>query len=143
MWILGKGEIYGDYREGNMLKADSDLSWVDATPEYTQWLNNTKQYFNFHPDSGVTIGQKDEKFYVNINSTEMGFYDNSSGQRHKVVSISNNAAQIKNATFYGDKGTTFNNNAKFNQQAEFEKQVDMMGFVWKKESNNSLSLVLN
>ena len=65
----------------------------------------------------------------------MGFYDNSTGQNQKVVSISNNSANIKNLTV--DDSATFNANTKFNSEVNF------FGFVWKKESNGSLSLAIS
>ena len=55
----------------------------------------------------------------------------------KVVSISNNSATIQNATFEGGNDTTFDNNAQFN------KQVNFGNFVWKIESNGSLSLAID
>ena len=65
----------------------------------------------------------------------MGFYDNSEGQNQKVVNISNNAAIIKDLTVEVD--------AEFNCDASFNgSQVNFFGFVWKKESNGSMSLVL-
>ena len=41
--------------------------------------NNVKQYMKFDPDTGLKIAQDSDKFYVNIDATEMGFYDNSNG----------------------------------------------------------------
>ena len=64
----------------------------------------------------------------------MGFYDNSNGQNQEVVSISNNSATIKNLTVNDD--ATFDCNATFNQQVKFGN------FVWKTESNGSLSLAI-
>lgn len=148
LWILADGETYGDYGPGSVLKADEDLNWVDAISEYTELLNNAKQYFEFNADTGLKIGQKDEKFYVNIDSQEMGFYDNTNGQHEKVVSISNNSANIKNATFEGENGTIFQNDATFQQNATFEQQINIKtsdstaGFAWKVEENGSLSLVI-
>lgn len=148
LWILGDGEICGEYGPGTMLKATTDSEsfneshWIDAMEENTKVLNNIKQYFEFNADTGLKIGQKDEKFYVNISSTEMGFYDNSNGQNEKVVNISNNSANIKNAIFDGAKNTTFNNNAIFNQQINMYKSGSESGFAFQIESNGSFSLIV-
>lgn len=108
--------------------------WVDADEETTELKNNIKQYFSFSTDNGLKIGQIDEKFYVNINSTEMGFYDNSVGQNQKVVSISNSAATIKNLTVQ--------EGAQFDCDATFTEPVRMFNFMWQEETNGSFSLVV-
>ena len=140
LWILSAGEAYGEFSVGSTLKAiaTSDIfneeHWVDADEEYTELKRNIQQYFGFDPDTGLRIGQTDNKFYVNISSTEMGFYDNSEGQHQKVVSIGNNAATIKDLTVEDD--------AEFNCNATFNKQVQFGNFVWQIESNGSLSLAV-
>lgn len=140
LWILADGETCGNFGPGSMLKAINSSSifdasdWIDADTELTELRNNINQYFEFNKTTGLKIGQTDEKFYVNISPTEMGFYDNSSGQNQKVVSISNNSATIKNLTVNDD--ATFDCNATFNQQVKFGN------FVWKTESNGSLSLAI-
>lgn len=134
LWILADGEKCGNYGPGSMLKANVTSNtfnashWEDAMEENTAILNNVKQYFLFNDDTGLRIGQADEKFYVNISSTEMGFYDASSGTAQKVVSISNQSATIKNLTV--EDGATFNCEVKFGD------------FIWKMENNGSLSLAL-
>lgn len=141
LWILSDGEVCGSFGPGSMLKATTTSNtfnqdhWIDADAEMTNLKNNINQYFEFNKNTGLKIGQADEKFYVNIRSTEMGFYDNSTGQNQKVVSISNNSANIKNLTV--DDSATFNANTKFNSEVNF------FGFVWKKESNGSLSLAIS
>ena len=110
------------------------MHWIDADAEYTELKDNIKQYFAFDPDTGLRIGQTNQKFYVNIGSTEMGFYDNSKGQNQKVVNIGNNAATIKNLTV--------EDNAEFNCNTTFNKQVQFYDFVWKTEINGSLSLAI-
>ena len=140
LWILADGEICGSFGPGSMLKSINNSStfnasdWVDADAELTELRNNINQYFEFNKNTGLKIGQTDEKFYVNISSTEMGFYDNSAGQNQKVVSISNNSATIKNLTV--------NDNATFNCNSTFNQQVRFGNFVWKTESNGSLSLAI-
>jgi hypothetical protein len=108
--------------------------WVDISPENTELQNNIYQNFEFNKETGLTIGQTDNKFYVNIDSEEMGFYDNSTGENQKVVHISNSTANIDNVVIEG--------NAEFDCNAQFNQQVDFFGFVWKKESNGSLSLAV-
>lgn len=135
LWILADGETCGDFGPGSMLKATttsstfSESHWEDAMEENTAVINNIRQYFLFNADTGLRIGQSDENFYVNISSTEMGFYDASSGSAQKVVSISNQSATIKNLTV--EDGATFNCEVRFGD------------FVWKTESNGSLSLALS
>lgn len=142
LWILSANNECGEFGAGTMLKAIQDSNgsfdpthWIDADAEITNLKKNIYQYFKFDQNSGLKIGQTDEKFYVNINSTEMGFYDNSEGQNQKVVSISNNQATIQNATFEGSHGTYFDNMAVFMQQVRFGP------FVWQVEDNGSLSLI--
>lgn len=132
LWILADGEICGDFSSGSMLKATLTSStfdeshWVDVDEEATEQKKNIRQYFLFNKDTGLRIGQSDDMFYVNISSTEMGFYDASSGTAQKVVSISNQSATIKNLTV--EDGATFNCEIKFGN------------FILKTESNGSLSL---
>lgn len=109
--------------------------WVDISPEDTKQKNNIYQNFTFNKEDGLIIGQTDNEFYVKIDSKEMGFYDNSAGQNQKVVYISNSTANIDNVLVEGS--AEFDCNTKFNQQ------VDFFGFVWKKESNGSLSLAID
>lgn len=148
LWILADNETCNGFGSGSMLKANVGSNafnashWVDAMTDTTEMKNNIKQYFSFDSDSGLRIGQKDEKFYVNISSTEMGFYDNSdaSNPNQKVVSIGKNSATIKNAVV--------EDSAKFNCNTSFSRQVNMLkygtetGFSWKVEENGSLSLVV-
>ena len=151
MWILGKGEIYGKYGEGSILKADEKLNWVDAIPGITTTITNIKESFTWDAN-GIKVmkrvtdsnGNVTNPFYVHIDSTRMGFHSveyNSNGSVKndvEVVHIGNNSATIQNATFEGSKGTTFNNNTTFNQPVNIQQ-----GFIFKKESNGSLSLAVD
>jgi hypothetical protein len=145
LWILADGEFYPEdnpiYMAGSMLRADENLNWVDTMDENTQFINNVKQYFAFDAGTGLKIGQKDEKFYVNISSTEMGFYDNSdiNNPDQKVVSIGNKSATIKNMVV--NESADFNCSATFNKEIEIRE--DTMGFIWKIESNGSFSLAIS
>lgn len=149
LWILAEGESCGDFKPGSMLKATETSStfnqshWVDADAEMSQLKNNIKQYFSFDEDNGLKIGQKDEKFYVNIDATEMGFYDNSnpSNPNQKVVSIGNNSATIKKPIFKED--AKFENNVTFNGQINMYKPDTTTGFIFKLEENGSLSLAIS
>lgn len=153
IWVLGPGAVFEkdgvQYESGSMLRVtlnnEDQKEWVDANSAYTAMKQNIEQHFTFDKTNGLKIGQTDQKFYVNIKSIGMEICENpniassSSGVEHdpnSVVLISNESAEIKNATFKGDNGTTFNNNTQFNQP------VDMMGFVWQKEENGSLSLAI-
>lgn len=136
LWILSTedGEIFKDFGEGAMLKANTTSStfnishWIDVDEEATEQKKNIRQYFLFNADTGLRIGQSGDKFYVNISSTEMGFYDASSGVAQKVVSISNQSATIKDLTV--------------EDRATFNCEVHFGNFILKTESNGSLSLAL-
>lgn len=134
LWILADEETCGDFGPGSMLKADTtsgtfdESHWKDVDEDGTEQKNNIKQYFLFNQDTGLRIGQADDKFYVNISSTEMGFYDASDGTAQKVVSISNQSAKIKNLTV--EDGALFNCEVQFGN------------FILKTENNGSLSLAL-
>lgn len=128
---------------GTLLKAIESSStfnydhWVDISLKNTQMQNGIYQNFTFDKESGLRIGQTDNKFYVNIDSQEMGFYSkDDNGEDTKVVHIGDKSAGIQNATFDGSDGTTFNNNVTFNAE------VKALGLTFKKELNNSWSLVI-
>lgn len=135
LWVLADGESCGDYGPGSMLKSTTtsstfnDSHWIDAIEQVTTMHNDIYQTFGFSRDSsngkmqGLTIGQTDNAFYVNITSTEMGFYDAS---KNKVVSIGNQSATIKNLTV--------------KDGAFFDCEVHFGDFILKTESNGSLSL---
>lgn len=145
IWILADGESYPAdnpiYGSGSILKADENKNWIDTMSENTKFINNAKQYFSFDSENGLKIGQKDEKFYVNIDSQEMGFYDNSDSENpnQKVVSIGNKSATIKNMIV--NESSTFDCNATFNN--EMHVKGSSSHFVWKIESNGSLSLAVS
>lgn len=143
LWILADGENCGDYGPGSMLKSIitskifNESHWIDADEDGTMLKQNIKQYFQFNADTGLKIGQKDEKFYVNISATEMGLYDNSDPNypNKKAVSIGNNSSTIKNLV--AQDNATFDCNVKFvNEINIFDK------FVLKKETDGSVSLVV-
>lgn len=153
LWILADGELYPKnnpiYSYGSILKADENLNWIDATPYVTKTISNIEQYFEFNKDSGLKIGQKDEKFYVNISSTRMSFYDKSNGEDEaererdpdEAVYISNKSTVMKKLIVEDD--------AKFESPASFEKDINIYkpntttGFSFKIESNGSFSLVVS
>jgi hypothetical protein len=143
LWILSENDedLFGELCAGTMLKAIIASSvfdkshWIDVDQEATSQKKNIKQYFLFNANTGLRIGQSDDKFYVNISSTRMSFCENpliqSSGtdeviDPNEVVSISNQSAKIKNLTV--EDGATFN------------CEVKLLGFILTKESNGSLSL---
>ena len=111
--------------------------WVDISPEETELQNNIYQNFEFNKETGLKIGQTDNRFYVNIDSQKMGFHSVDDNKNDvEVVNIGVNSATVQNATFEGSGGTTFNNNAQFNQEVGFGN------FVWQRETDGSLSLVV-
>lgn len=147
LWILSNNEVYPEddpiYGAGSILKANENLEWIDATPNISTTVSNIKQYFEFNQNNGLKIGQRDNKFYVNIDSQKMGFHSvDNNGHDVEVVHIGNNSATVQNATFEGSDGTVVNNNATFNHQVNFYSPNNQSGFTWKVESNGSLSLVV-
>lgn len=137
LWILADGETCGKFTAGSILKAEVDSSvfneshWVDAIESTTKILNN----FTFSPETGLRIGQTDNKFYANIDSTEMGFYDNSNDDdpNKKVVSIGNQNATIKNV-IVEDK-------AELNCDVKINGNIIIPGFAIIQENNGSISIV--
>ena len=126
------------YSENNEVLYDNDsiLCRINFSLETAVLTQNASQYFSFDPTKGLKIGQKDEKFYTQISSTEMGFYDNTKNDAKKVVAIGNQSATIKNMVVQ--------ENAEFDCNTNFNQQVDFFGFVWKKEpTNGSLSLAIS
>lgn len=143
LWILPDGSI---------LKADDDLNWVDATPTITDIVNNVQQYFEFNTDTGLRIGQRDEKFYVNVSSTRMSFYDKSEiaatdtidarddRDPDEVVYISNKSAVMKQLIVEGD--ATFESPVSFENQISLYNKDNTGGVVWQMEQNGSFSLAI-
>lgn len=147
-------DLFNKFGSGSMLKATessntfNESHWIDAQENITTVITNVKESFMWD-DNGIKVmkrvtdsdGNVTNPFYVHIDSTRMGFHSvEYSGGTVKndveVVHVGNNSATIQNATLEGNNGTTFNNNAMFNQQVQFGN------FVWKTESNGSLSLAI-
>lgn len=124
-------------------KIDGYITENDLTDIY-HMKENIDQNFEFNKTNGLTIGQTDNAFYVNMTSQEMGFYDNSDANspNQKVVNIGNKSATIQNAVFQGSGGTQFENNVTFKQQINISKPNTTDGFAWKIEQNGSLSLAI-
>lgn len=147
LWILAQGEVCGNFGAGTMLRAKQSSStfntahWEDAMSALTTMYNNIDQTFTFNPNNedgklpGLTIGQTDDAFYVNINSQKMSFYDNSEKQNKEVVYISNESANID--------GLVVETSLDVNCNATFDGQVQFGSFVWKIENNGSLSLAIS
>lgn len=145
LWILATGETCKEFRAGSMLKATTTSStfneshWVDADAESTKLENNIKQYFAFDANTGLKIGQSDQKFSVNISSTKMGFHEGDV----EVVSISNKSAQIDNLTVEG--GLTADCRTTLKGDTIMQRTVSNTthSYVWQvEESNGSLSLAI-
>ena len=153
IWILDA--IYTingtTYPQGTVLKANANLVWEDVMPKVTSTISNIDQYFEFNPSNGLKIGQDDEKFYVQIKSHRMSFYDKSNeedtGEQERdpdeVVYISNKSAVMKRLVVEGS--STFEQSATFNDELTMNKTVDSgsYSFSWQIESNGSYSLVKN
>lgn len=126
-------DLFTAFGPGSMLKANTtsttfDAShWEDAMAENTAILQNVKQYFVFNADTGLRIGQADDKFYVNIDSKEMGFYDASEGSAKKVVNIGNKSATIRDLTI--------------EEKSKFNCEVAFKDFIWKYEGDGGMSLI--
>ncbi len=154
LWILADNETCKNFGPGTMLKAIrtsavfNEDDWTDAMEEVTTTIANIKESF-YWDDTGIKVmrrvtdsdGNVTNPFYVHIDSTRMGFhsveYENGAVKNDvEVVHIGINSATIQNATFEGENGTTFENNANFKNQIQFGN------FIWKVESNGSLSLAI-
>lgn len=152
LWILANGEFYPEnnpiYSAGSILKANESLEWVDAAPYITNTISNIQQYFEFNQNDGLKIGRKDHKFYVNISSTRMSFYDKSDGEDEaerprdpdEVVYISNKSAVMKKLVVEED--SRFESHASFEGEINMCQQNTTSGFTWKIEPNGSLSLAV-
>lgn len=163
IWILSaaydkNGYYYG---KGSMLTATETViipggfsitHWDYMDSEITNIVANVKESFSWD-DTGVNIAQKmtyssgkiTTPFYVHIDSQRMGFHSVSDDSDVEVVHIGNNSAEIKNATFDGSDGTTFNNDASFYNQVNILNKNDdgtEVGFSFQTEENGSFSLVL-
>ena len=145
LWILAEGEQCDVFGPGSMVKAitSSDVfdesHWIDADTKMTELQENIDQYFEFNTKTGLRIGQKDEKFHVDVGATEIGFYEEDT----KVVSIGNKSAQIDNLTvedgFTVDCGSTFNGDMTISKTINEQRYA----FAWKiEDSNGSLSLAI-
>lgn len=157
IWILNDNEscayikdgIEYYYGPGSMLRSSAfsttfnPSDWLEVKSELTEIRDNVAQYFEFNADSGLKIGQKDQKFYVNISAAKMGFYDNSNPSKpnREVVSIGNQAATIKNATM--EESATFTCQVDFNNQININQLNGIASFAWKIGPDGSLSLVVN
>lgn len=145
LWILAEGETCvnskGTFGAGSMLKAMQDSTgefvashWIDADERSTELKNNVEQYFDFSTTDGLTIGQNNKEFHVNITSQKMGFSHGS----NEVVHIGYNSANIDNLTAEGnfivDEGDIIiKKTASSGTNYSFKWQVE--------ESNGSFSLV--
>lgn len=136
------------YGEGTILRAMQDSGdnfdpsdWTDVMKDSSEFLVNAKQYFHFNPDTGLKIGQKDERFYVNIKSTRMSFVDNSTDDNNdmidepindnEVVYISQRSATIRNAII--------EESADFNCPISVDSQIDIYS---TNDSNGQLAFLL-
>ena len=145
LWILAEGETcvnsQGTFEAGSMLKAVQNSTgsfvashWIDADEQTTALKKNVNQYFEFSKTDGLTIGQSDKEFHVNINSQKMGFAHGD----NEVVHISYNSANIDNLTAEGnfvvDEGNVIiKKTTSSNTKYSFKWQIE--------ESNGSFSLV--
>lgn len=168
VWMLADNEICGVFKGGSILKAKQDSDnfndshWEDATAGTSTVVSNVKESFSWDAN-GIKIAKKvtDDDgstltpFYVNIDSTRMGFHSvDDKGIDVEVVHVGNNSSTIQNATFGGTNGTTIDNDAVFNQNATFNQQINIQKqnganqrsvgsmFVWKIEEDGSLSLAI-
>lgn len=150
--------------------AFNESHWIDSMKEITDTIKNVKESFEWDEKNGLKIMRKvtdattndvTTPFYVQIDSTKMGFHSvtyasDGSANDVEVVHIGINSAVIKNANFIDNESipndyTKYENTngALFDCNANFNKELSMsgtssngsaVGFVWKIESNGSLSL---
>lgn len=157
LWIISEEDkrmyedeytsLFNKFGVGTMLKSivNSDVfdatHWIDSMEGVSSVVQNVNQYFEFNTETGLKIGRQDEEFYVNINSEEMAFYDNTKETPQKVVYISNSTANIDNVLI--EHGAEFNCEATFNKKINIHNEAASAYFSWQiEESNGSFSLVL-
>ena len=158
IWVLNDGEycsyiqdnITYNYGPGSTLRSSVDSEtfvsshWSEIKSELTDMRDNVSQYFEFNQDNGLKIGQKDQKFYVTLESTKMSFWDNSNSSKpnQEVVSIGNQSAKIRHLTVEPETSFTCHSDATFNDTMTIHNTTTNSGFAWKIEANGSLSLVV-
>lgn len=147
MYVDTYSSLFNKFGAGTMLKATAssdvfdEAHWIDSMEELSSVVQNVKQYFEFNTDTGLKIGRKDESFYVNIDATEMAFYDNTGDSPQKVVYISNSTANIDNVLIEGS--AEFDCETTFNKKMNIRNETASSSFSWQiEESNGSFSLVL-
>lgn len=165
LWLLADGEKCGSFGTGSLLKAiDSaesgdfdEIHWIDAVANTTAVISNIKETFTWD-DEGIQVAKKvttangvTTPFYVHIDSERMGFHSQTMSDNIvkdvEVVHIGNNSATIQNATFEGGNGTIFNNDIHINEDANFNRAINIYnaskdGFAWRVESDGSFSLMV-
>lgn len=160
LWVINDDDsVEMQYPAGTILKATQTSNmfqkehWVDSDANGTELKRNMEQYFNFDKDNGLKIGQRDEKFFVQIDSQEMGFYEtDNDGNKNKVVSIGNSSAKIRNLEVVNGTNFTCNTHASFAEEIRLfggtiknsdntEKKLPQ--FVFSQENDGSISLALS
>ena len=146
---MGGGSTIGGLAVADVINSSSNI-------ENATLMTNLKETFTWD-NTGVQVAKKvvtgsgvATPFYVHIDSTRMGFHsqdvNNGIVKDMEVVHIGNNSATIQNATFEGGSGTTFNNDIRINEDADFKGSVNMYnstndGFAWQVEEDGSFSLI--
>ena len=143
LWVLESNNLCGSFTKGTMIRSTEsrtaeaiasyggifDTDWVDAQ----EWASSLKQDMDtiklnmqFSTTSGLRIGKEGKNAHVNIDSGEVGIYDENN---QKVVHISNQTANIDNLSV--DGSATFNDG----------KILIGSSFALQLEGDGSLSLV--
>lgn len=162
LWIVSSEDAFDKFIEGSIWVAtqESDETgfnvehWSDAVPEITELQNNIAYYFDFNKETGLKIGQNDQRFYVNIKATRMSFCENTdievSGEEvedvldpHEVVYIGNKSATIRNLVVEesANMHCAASIDNKINIVNTYETKTDYPGFVWQMEPDGGFSLV--
>lgn len=184
LWIVAKeDEIIGfqkangdtiSFTEGSIWTATQNSDelgfnaehWDDAVPEITKLQSNIAYNFDFNEETGLKIGQKDHRFYVNIKATRMSFCENpevelsdedikaeKEDQEHpdpnEVVHIGNKSATIRGLVVKEGSGEI--KKAQIECEAIIDRKIhiantdetnqDYPGFTWQIEPDGGLSLV--
>lgn len=172
LWIVAKeDEIIGfqkangdtiNFTEGSIWTATEDSGesgfnaehWSDAVPEITKLQEDIAYNFDFNQQTGLKIGQRNQRFYVNIKATRMSFCENTeievSGEEvqevldpHEIVYIGNKSATIRNLVVEesADINCAASIDNKLNIENTYETKTDYPGFTWQIEADGGFSLV--
>lgn len=163
LWIVAQEDAFDKFTEGSIWTAIRNSSdegefkthWSDAVPKITELKNNVDYYMDFTQETGLRIGEKGQRFYVNVDATRMSFCEDTGvgvpdeeiareSDPNEVVHIGNKSATIRNIIV--------EDSADINCAASIDTKINIVntynntkekypGFTWQVEADGSFSLV--